>query len=113
LNKKQYQRLEPFLHRKSARQRVILYLIAQGYTFNELIAMTVRALRAMELPVEMQVYRDDMLNGHKSGPAFLYPSGNPLRATDYRRLVQESAGKVLGRPMSRAAFRAYINSPSK
>ena len=113
MNKKQYQRLEPFLHRKSARQRVILYLIALGYTFNELKAMTVRALRAMEFPVEMQIYRDYTLSGLTSGPAFLYPSGNPLRATDYQRLVQQSTEKVLKRPMSREAFRVYINAASK
>ena len=93
--------------------RVTLYLIASGHTFDELAAMTVQGLRAMELPVEMQVYRDYMLSGRKSGSAFIYPSGNPVRATDYRRLVQQSTKKVLGHPMSREAFRSYINLSSK
>lgn len=113
MNKQKYERLEPFLHRKGDMTRVALYLIADGYIFDELLAMIVQDLRALELPIEMRVHRDNMLNGHKSGPAFIYPSGNPLRVTDYKRLVQQSTKKVLGHPMSREAFRAFINSSKK
>jgi hypothetical protein len=108
LNKQQYQRLVPFLHSKSARQRVILFLLAEGVAMSKLIAMSVAGLRALKLPIPMQVYRDEMLNGHKNGPAFLYPSGNPVRETDCRRLIHDAAEKVLGRPMSQDSFRVYI-----
>jgi hypothetical protein len=113
LNKQQYTRLVPFLHRKGDMSRVILYLIAKGYTFIDLLAITVKELRAMEMPDQMKFYRDTMLDGHKTGPAFIYPSGKPVRETDFKRLVRESTHKVLGHPISREAFRSYIVSSSK
>ncbi len=110
MNKEQTRRLEPFLHRKSARQRVILYLLAGGYTVGQLVAMRVSALRTLKLPIEMQVCRDEMLEGRSSGRAFLYPNGTPLPHTAYYRIVRGAAEKVLGRPMSQELFRAYIQS---
>jgi len=113
LNKEQYQRLEPFLHRKSARQRLILYLLAEGYTVGRLVKMSVSAMRALRLPIEMQVCRDEVLEGLSSGHAFLYPNGKPLPHTAYYRIVRGAAEKVLGRPMSQELFRAYIKSAKK
>lgn len=106
---KEYQRLLPFLHRKSARQRLILFLIADGYTVVDLVAMRAFALRSLELPVEMSVYRDEALAGIKHDKAFTYPSGKPLPHTAYYRLVRVTAEKVLGRPMSQEQFRTYIH----
>lgn len=109
----QYDRLLPFLHRKSARQRVILFLIAKGYTVGELVSMKLSEARALKLPAEFAAYRDEALNGRRSGPAFQYPNGKPMPHTAYYRLVRVTAEKVLGRPMSQEVFRAYINSSSK
>lgn len=108
-----YQRLLPFLKDKRARQRVILYLIADGFTVGELVAMTVRELRAIELPVELMVMRDEVLNGHKTGFAFITSHGKQLLHTSYYRLVRITAEKVLGRPMSQETFRAYIQSAKR
>jgi hypothetical protein len=113
LNKEQTQRLEPFLHRKSARQRVILYLLAEGFTVGQLVTMSVSALRTLKLPIEMQVRRDEVLEGRSRGSAFLYPNGTPLPHTAYYRIVRGAAEKVLGRPMSQELFRAYIKSEKK
>lgn len=106
---KEYQRLVPFLHRKSARQRLILFLIADGYTVVDLVAMRAFFLRALKLPVEMSVYRDEALADHTNPMAFTYPNGKPLPHTAYYRLVRVTAEKVLGRPMSQEQFRAYIH----
>lgn len=113
MNKEQTQRLEPFLHRKSARQRVILYLLAEGFTVGQLVKISVPALRTLKLPIEMQVCRDEMLEGRSRGNAFLYPNGTPLPHTAYYRIVRGAAEKVLGRPMSQELFRAYIKSEKK
>ena len=92
---------------------MILTLLAEGYTVVQLVAMSVSALRALKLPIEMQVCRDEMLEGRSRGRAFFYPNGAPLPHTAYYRIVRGAAEKVLGRPMSQELFRAYIKSVKK
>ena len=113
MNEKQYKRLKPFLIDKRARQRLILFLIADGFTVGELVAMRVGEFYALKLPVEMQVCRDEVLNRRSSGTAFIYPGGAPLPYTAYYRLLRKTAEKVLGRPMSQEMFRTYIQSAKK
>ena len=120
MNQEQYKKLEQFFHGKGARQRVVLYFVAYGYSASEILAMTVSELRAATLPVDMQVYRDEMLYGHtkdsaqtKRPLAFVYPSGNPMSVPDCKRLVKETTEKVLGIPMSLEAFRSYIKSTKR
>lgn len=108
-----YERLKPFLHRKSARQRVILYLIAEGYTVGELVAMSAAQLRALKLPVELQVARDEMLDGIKGGKAFVYPGGKALPHTAFYRLIRVAAETAVGQPMSQETFRQYINASGR
>lgn len=100
------------MHRKSARQRVILFLLASGYTVADLVSMTLAQARAIKLPAEIDVYRAEAFNGRKSGLAFIYPNGNPMRLSTYYRLLRETSQKVVGRPMSQDAFRDYIFSSS-
>ena len=113
MNDKQYKRLAPFLIDKRARQRLILFLIADGFTVIELVAMRVGEFHALKLPIEMQVCRDEVLDRRSSGPAFVYPGGAPLPYTAYYRLLRRTAEKVLGQPMSQEMFRAYIQSAKK
>lgn len=113
MNEKQYKRLEPFLIDKRARQRLILFLVADGYTVGELVAMRAGELLALTLPIAMQVCRDEVLDRRSSGPAFSYPGGAPLPCTAYYRLLRRTAEKVLGRPMSQEMFRTYIQSAKK
>jgi ABC-type antimicrobial peptide transport system permease subunit len=110
LNDKEYQRLLPFFHRKSARQRVILFLIAEGYTVGELVAMRTFALRHLKLPTEMSVYRDEALADYLQDMAFTYPNGKVIPHTSYYRLIRETAKKVLDKPMSQEQFKKYIKS---
>lgn len=107
--KEKYERLLPFLHRKSARQRIGLYLLGiEGYTVPDLVKMTIAEIRAIRLPVEMTVYLDEMLDERKSGLAFVYPNGQAVPYTGWHRLVRSAAKKAIGRPMSAQQFRAYM-----
>lgn len=112
MNKEQHQRLKPFLYRKGARQRLILYLIAEGFSVSRLVAMSVAELRALTLPVDFEVCRDEALSACKAGDrAFCYPNGNAVPQSAYYRLIRQTAKKVLRRPMSQESFRAYMQSP--
>ncbi len=113
MNDEQYKRLEPFFTDKRARQRLILFLIAKGYTVRELVKMKTEELRALKLPVEMTVCRDEVLADMEHESAFTYPKGKPLPHTYYYRLLRMTANKVIGRPMSQEMFRAYILTGKK
>ena len=89
---------------------LILYLIADGYTVGDLVRMTVAELKKIPLPVEMDVSRDEILNGHNTGYAFVFPSGKKMPHTTYYRLLRSTSEKVLKRPMSQEKFRDYIHS---
>jgi hypothetical protein len=113
LKEEQFEKLLPFLHRKEPRQRVILYLIAAGYSASDLLAMSVADIRALKLPASMEIYRDEMLYGLKKGPAFLYPNGKPIDVPACKRLVREKTATVLGEALSLEQFRAYIQSTKR
>lgn len=110
MKKEAYERLQPWLFRKSARQRVILFLIADGYTVGDLTKMTVAELKQIKLPPEIDVDRDNFLEGRTSGAAFVYPQGNTIPHTNYYRLIRTTSVKVAGRPMSQEKFRDHINT---
>ena len=110
MTKQQYERLQPFLHRKSARQRIILYLFADGYTVPDLVKMTVPGLHALELPPVMTTYVDEMLENRKNGAAFQYPNGLAIPHTGFYRLMRAAAKRAVGRPMSVQQFRAYMRA---
>jgi hypothetical protein len=110
MKKKISARLAPFLHRKSARQRIILYLIASGYTVADLVKMDVPKLKSIPLSVELDVCRDEVLGDRKSGPAFIFPNGKRMPHTTYYRVIRTTCVKVLNRPMSQQKFRDYINA---
>ena len=104
-----YERLAPFLVRKGPRQKLMLFLIADGYKVADLVEMKTDTLKKLKLPVEMTVYRDQMLEDGDFPMAFTYPGGETIPFTIYHRLVITAAKKVLGRPMSQEQFRDYVN----
>ncbi len=114
MNKPQYKRLEPFFVRLSARQRLILYLFACGYTVPELVNFSVKELKALALPEELVLSRDEVLDflpdAMPSSAVFVFPSGRQMTHTDFYRIVRQSAKKTLNRPMSRQQFLDYIKS---
>lgn len=108
MKREHYARLQPFLHRKSARQKIILYLIAAGFSVPELVKMNVSTLRHQVLPIDLAVLMDEFLDGHKSVAAFRYPNGNRMPHTAFYRLIRTAATKVTGKPMTQDQFRAWI-----
>jgi hypothetical protein len=107
------ERLKPFFHRRGARQRLILYLIATGHSVPSLCRMTVKDLMNLKLPHEIIIYRDQSLDlledaGDKS-PAFTYhPSGLPMKHADFYRIVSQATKNVLDHPLSHRQFAEYI-----
>jgi hypothetical protein len=109
-----FERLEPFLYRKSARQRIILYLFARGLSVADMASMTPAALRELRLPDSLDIYREEMLNEQpKAKYAFVYPNGNHIPPSAYYRILRESTEKVLGRPLSLDTFKTYISTGHK
>jgi hypothetical protein len=108
MNEQTYLRLLPFLKKKAARQRLVLYLIAEGLTVAALARMTVPELQALELGFDMEVTRDEVLEGRQSGLAFVYPSGRAIGAPYFYRLLRTAATVTLGHPMSQEQFRRYL-----
>ena len=113
MTEKEFERLQPFLHWKSARQRVILYLIADGYTVPDLVAMSTAVCQKLSLPDDIAVFRDEMLVGHSHDFAFVYPIGKPMPHTAFYRLIRTTALKVTGKPMSQETFRLFIHGKKK
>ena len=108
MNEDALERLRPFIYRKSARQRVILFLLADGWSVGDLVRMSVAELRALKMPDEIAVDRDNLLVGVHSGPAFVFPNSKVVPHNFYYRLVKAAAIKATGRPMSYDSFREYI-----
>lgn len=106
-------RLQPFFHRRGARQRLILFLIATGHSVPSLCRMTVKDLKTLKLPNEIIIYRDQSLDlledSDDKSPAFTYhPSGLPMKHADFYRIVSQATKNVLGYPLSHRQFAEYI-----
>jgi len=108
LKRDHHLRLRPFLHRKSARQKIIPYLIAAGYSVPDLIKMNVPTLRALALPIDLVDLTDEVLEGRKNGPAFQYPGGKVIPHTAFYRLIRTAAKRATGKPMTQVQFRAWL-----
>ena len=106
MKREHYLRLQPFLHRKSARQKIIPYLIAAGYSVPDLIKMNVPTLRA--LPIDLADLTDEVLEGRKNGPAFQYPGGKEIPHTAFYRSIRTAAKRATGKPMTQVQFRAWL-----
>jgi hypothetical protein len=110
LTKQIIKKLEPFFYRKSARQRVILYLVAEGYTIPSLVSMTVKQLEAIVMPPEIAVYRDQVAETAVNEFAFTYPNGRRLLHNDYYTLIRRTTEVVTGKPLAQNAFREYLKN---
>lgn len=112
MKKEQYERLEPFFVRRGARTRLILYLFACGYTVPELVKFTVKDLKALDLPDDLVIFRDEVLelspDTKSSALVFVFPNGRKMIHTDFYRIVRQAAERELERPMSRQQFLEYI-----
>lgn len=103
-------KLAPFLRDKGARQKVILYLLAAGYSVPDLVKLDVPTLRRLALPIDLAVLLDEFLDDRKRGSAFQYPNGKTVPHTAFYRLIRATAKKVIGRPMTVDQFRAWLRA---
>jgi len=112
------ERLTPFFYRRSPRQRLILFLIAAGYSVPELCRFTVKDLKRLKLPDEIGMYRDQTLDlleeAGDDSPAFTYyPSGRAMIHSDFYRIVSQATNQVLGNPLSHKVFAQYIQKKAE
>ncbi|KAF0190509.1 MAG: hypothetical protein FD165_2677 [Gammaproteobacteria bacterium] len=109
--------LHPFFHRRGDRQRLILYLIAEGYSAPKLSRLTIAELSAMNLPDEIMIYRDRVLDlletQDQKAFVFVYPNGRVMGPTDFYRLVAQTTERTLGHPLSHKQFAEYLRKSGK
>ena len=93
---------------------MILYLFACGYTVPELVKFTVKDLNALDLPVDISILRDEVLDMMSettpTSLVFVFQSGRKMAHTDFYRIVKQAAQKAIDRPMSRQQFLEYIRT---
>ena len=105
-----WERIQPFLHHKRARQRVVLYLIAGGYTVPDPVKMTVSELSALRVHDDIAVARDEATDGLSlKDPAFSNAQGKVLPHTAFYRIIRLAAQAAVGRPMSQEMYRTHVN----
>jgi len=110
LDQKTWERLQPFFHRKESRQRVILYLLAAGYSITDLIEMTIKELKEIPMQNEISVSRDEAIDSFPDdNPAFTFASGKIIGRPFYRRLLRYAGTSATGGSVSQESFRAYLN----
>jgi hypothetical protein len=110
LSARAWGRIQPFLHHKRARQRVVLYLIAGGYTVPELVKMTVADLRVLRMHDELIVARDEATDGlSPKDHAFANAHKKVLPHTAFYRIIRLAALSATGRTMSQEIYREYVN----
>lgn len=106
-------RLAPFIYRKSARQRIILYLIAQGYDFETLSKLTVADLKAIHIPEtnDLCISQNQLLSALKDEDLlFTYPNGRKMGQSDFFRILTQASSTVLGKSITVDEFRIYLNN---
>jgi len=104
--------LQLFLYRKSARQRIILYLMARGYRFDELSKMTADELKSIEVPNELGlcIAKNQVLSAtNENNLVFSYPNGRKMGKGDFFRILTQASMKVLGRSITVGEFQSYVN----
>ena len=107
-------KLKPFLYRKSARQRIMLFLMAKGYDFEALASMTTLELKDISMPDDdLHISKNQVLSSIAEGDlVFAYPGGRKMGEGDFFRVLTQASMKVLGKSVSLSEFQDYINSPS-
>jgi hypothetical protein len=110
LNKTQMARLGPFLHHKRARQKIILYLLADGMDVKTLTQLGKDELAHLAVSEPLDIYVEQVLcesNGH-NGAVFAYPCGTAFKTQDIYRIIRQATISVTGRAMKVSQFIEYI-----
>jgi hypothetical protein len=110
LTKKQMERLEPFLKHKRARQRIILYLLADGSSVHDVVKTTKRVLLDTVFPEELEIFVEQVADEipELNDGAFCYPGGAFFKTQDIYRIVRQATEGLLGKPLKVVDFRQYV-----
>jgi len=106
----QIDKLMPFIKGKTAKTRVILYLIADGYPINKFTELTITDFNKIKFPkndyltqsIDLFLSDIDILDKDKS--IFDYSGGRKMTSSSFCRLVSDSTEKVLGKPLTIKKF---------
>jgi len=110
------EKLKPFMSRKSARQRIILYMIASGHTMNNLSKMTISDFKKLDFPQEgnLNQYYDvvlcDLDDKNENDTVFKYPGGRKMQNQDFYRIMTQASTAALGKSLSHKDFVAYFKN---
>jgi len=107
------ERLKPFIYRKSARQRIIIYLISQDYSFDDLANMTVSDLKKIKLPEENDLFQSQnqlLSTLSDNASLFTYPGGRKMCQSDFFRILTTACTNVLGKSITVDEFKIYLNN---
>ncbi len=106
-------RLAPFIYRKSARQRIFLYLVSIGYNFEDLSKLTVADLKTISFPEDndLCLSQNQLLSTLKDDEfLFTYPNGRKMGQSDFFRILTQASASVLGRSITVDEFKIYLNN---
>ena len=104
--------LPPFFKHKSAKQRIILYLLATDFTPEAICKMTVAELKGIRVPgylmfdYERHLDSIDLKNGDQ---AFQF-SSREITIHDVYALLKSTTEKVAGKALSLSAYREYLRA---
>ena len=108
LTQDQIERLNEFTFHKHARQRVLLYLLSDGYSIQDVIDIKVSTLKSLDLHSEYDLFREEMLESCDSGLAFKYPGGKEFKTQDVYRIIRQATSRVMDRPLKLVEFKEYV-----
>jgi len=115
INKEQLMRLNKFLNRKHARQRIILYLLANNYSIKQICEMKFKELDSLTINLELNSYREEIksiaIYNDKYNPnklAFTYPGGLSFTPQDIYRIVRQATKIVFGESRSIDDFVTHV-----
>ncbi|WP_147305229.1 hypothetical protein [Alkalilimnicola ehrlichii] len=108
------EKLQPFFRRRPSKSRLILFLVAEGYSVPDLLRMSVKELSSLDLPEEISHYRDETLlfikDTSEGAPAFQFKNGRPMLYGDFHRVISMATRYVLDKPLSQVAFQEHVSS---
>lgn len=104
----QVRKLEPLLNRKSARQRLLLYLLADGMSPEDILAMDVVRLRKTNINNDFDVVVEQVLLEVPDGLIFVFPGGQPLSLKRVLHVLHTTTKRHLNKSLTISEFGKYI-----
>lgn len=109
LTNEQFQRLLPFFFWRHSRQRVLLYLLAAGYSIKTLRHITVQELQDIPVHDEIKMLINEIVeNSPASAMAFIFKENRKISYSYFYRLIGNSCLKTLGKKLTYQQFRDHI-----